>query len=529
MGMMTAEGLFRSSMDDPEGVPGSLQNLHYVLEMLSAISLDQASPDVAADIFEKAFQLIPSGEGEARTDPLLIAPLSKLTDKKLRLVGARLVVIAELLLSLKLSEDIAVLSNTYEAFRIVSTYKASPLYLQLSPRSIPSGQPAAHTLTLTARNIFGEPVAYDSVQVTSIKNMGKDTLLFEGAQFALQQQAGQSMGVAQLDMSSEELLPGRFVAQLTVTVTARPKPVTFQSYFAVVDAVDVVNVRAGVLDAEQQGANLDESALTELPQQNTLPADLEASSASMDSVRVEYALTLAGGNGDRKPKKPHQSFARLTHKESGHSVYAVGKRLPDADGENQLAYSAEFYLSDDVERFQFQSGVYTLSLLIADSALEAPIEWVAGSLNLLLPAKPQQAILPLYAKSLLHTSDNTLSALPEIVHQMRPPARRASSIVSTIFTVATWLPLLVFVSFVLSLQPNLNLLRSVYSLGFVASLALMLALYVGYWLALEGVSFYQTIRYICFLFPLTIFIGRYSLMSVANIRAAKAADKAKQQ
>ena len=45
------------------------------------------------------------------------------------------------------------------------------------------------------------------------------------------------------------------------------------------------------------------------------------------------------------------------------------------------------------------------------------------------------------------------------------------------------------------------------SLAFVGSIGAILALYVAYWLSLPGVSFYQTIYYLCILFPVAIFAG----------------------
>jgi hypothetical protein len=104
---------------------------------------------------------------------------------------------------------------------------------------------------------------------------------------------------------------------------------------------------------------------------------------------------------------------------------------------------------------------------------------------------------------------------------MRPDAKRASNIMATIFTALTWLPLLAYIIFVLSLSPNLQLLISLPSLSLLACLAAILSLYISYWLALDGASFYETIRYLCFLFPTIMVVGRYALMVLTANRLVK--------
>lgn len=527
MGLMNPDGKFKSNPTD--STPASLQNLHYVLEMLGAISLDQSSPDVAADVFEKAFQLIPSGDGEAETDPLLIVPLSKLTDKKLRLVGARLVIVAELLLELKYSKDIAVLSNVYEAFRIISSYKASPLYVAITPNTLPLAAAAqeAFKLTVTLKDIFGGAVQCEVVDVTSIKPVGKDSLLFEGAQMTAANTDDATETVFELDMSSSaaSMNAGRYIVHLSATVSGRPKPVNYQGFFALTDSVQVTDVSVGITEADSvTGSSSDEISdveMTAVATQNAISStSFYASANAAEKVVVQLAVSSVLGN---KPRKPHQCFVRLTNQETGLSVYAAGKRDSSSSGggdDNKLKYYAVISLGDLIEQFQYQSGVYSLSILVGDAAYSTPVEFLLGTVDLRFPAKPQ-ITLPLYAQSLLHTSDTTLQALPEITHQMRPPAKRASSFMSTVFTAATWVPLVMLVGYILSLKPDLLRLKSIYSVIAVLSLAAVLLLYASYWLALDGVSFYQTIRYMFFFFPILVIVGRFSLMSVASIRASE--------
>lgn len=64
-----------------------------------------------------------------------------------------------------------------------------------------------------------------------------------------------------------------------------------------------------------------------------------------------------------------------------------------------------------MERFSYRSGRYLLSIVVGDLTYASPVEFVAGPVWLRFPAAPVSH-LPLYAKSLLHASDNALAPLP---------------------------------------------------------------------------------------------------------------------
>ena len=87
-------------------------------------------------------------------------------------------------------------------------------------------------------------------------------------------------------------------------------------------------------------------------------------------------------------------------------------------------YHAAVALKEVAPYFDFQTGLYVVSVLVADSIAQLPIEWDLGTIFLTFQAREMQHY-QLYARSLLHDSDNTLMALPEITHKMRPPAKRA--------------------------------------------------------------------------------------------------------
>lgn len=502
--LMTKDGKFKLNRFDDDST-ASIQNLHHALEMLSTITSDNDASDFAADVFEKAFSLIPTGSSsDFETDALLMVLLSKLTDKKLRLMGQRLVVITEILLNLKLSSDIVVLSHVYEAFRIIAAYKASPVHMYLETTSFLVGQqPSTYSLRLRVKDVFGADLDVDHVELSSLKGAGKESsLLPQGTQ--LQDNV--------LDMSAVRFRPGRYAVAVSVLLSGRPKPNSFHGSFEVRDRVEVRKVFVGVGVSDSSDMN----DMNPVKTQNSL-SELEASAANNDKILVDYDV-LSTIDPSSTPR-PHQAVVKLTNQQSGKSAFFVSKKGASGGGD-ALKFSTIINLATDSGKLDSQSGEYVLSIVVGDPAYESAVEWVVGDVYISFSSKPK-VNKPLYKESLLHTSDHTLEPLPEIAHVMRPDAKRASNIMATIFTALTWMPLLAYIVFVLSLSPNLQLLASLPSLSLLACLAAILSLYISYWLALDGASFYETIRYLCFLFPTIMVVGRYALMVLTANRLVK--------
>lgn len=498
-----ADGSFKLS---PEDEVGTAANAHFALEVLAAVAGDSTTgSDLSVDVFEKAFQMLPGGDYEGEPDVTLMVPLSRLTDKKLRLMGDRLNVVAESLLNKRHSSCMTSVSRVYDALQLVAQYKASPVHVSFAQNRF-EANPQSHKLQVVAKSILGEDLPLEAVEVVAVKTIGKDSAHFAGEKF--------ENGV--LDMSSANLGPGRYLAQVAVTVAGRPKALPHQAYFAVTDAVNVRDVRFQLIGGSDNAAATEPEAVKA---QNALQAGT-ASAMAGDAVRVTFQV--ASKHDGAATRKPHQAVVRFTHQLSGRSAAFIAKRGSDSGA--VLNFEVKFSVADSILRFDHLSGAYLVTIEVGDAAYSAPVEWVLGTLTLALPAKKPEH-LPLYSKSLLHSSDVTLQALPEITHVMRPPAKRASNFMATVFTALTTAPLLIFVGFVLSLRPNLARLGSLPSLAALVCLALMLGLYVSYWLALPGVTFYETIRFLCILTPITVVAGSLALSSVKAMRL-KAAEAA---
>lgn len=477
----------------------SIDNAHLVLDILVAYTVGNYQDKAAIDkLFEKLFALLPSGNTESITDATLVASLSKLSEKKLRLVGNRLVAVADGLLDAKNTDDLSVACKVLEGLKIVSSYKAQPAFTALERTLFPVGDKASQVLQLNVVDVFGNPLPVNSIEVVAIKNVAKDLTLFQGMQ----------MVDGTLDFSSEGLVPGRYIFHAKINLANRPNPLNFQGHIAITDSVQINDVKIAVSESKQ----VNSADMQAVSTQNSV-FGLTASALAAENVVVQY--TLNAKYLPDKLKKPHQSFVRLSMAGSGISSYTVAKMVATDDGSMQ--YSAVISLVNQVEKFSYKSGEYSVAILVADVTYDSPLEYLIGTIALKFPDAPSVSY-PLYAKSLLHASDITLSPLPEIVHQMRPPAKRASNFMAGLFTILTFVPLLVFLGFLLKLGPNVKNLNALSSVVFMICILALTGLYVCYWFSLEGFSFYQTIKYLCFLFPITIVVGRYSLSAITEAR-----------
>lgn len=491
--LVLVDGELNISFSD---VNTSTSKIHFLLEALLALKDEPYASQFITDVVEKVFQLIPGGDGDSLADATFIFPLSSLSAKKLRIEKNGLKAAAEQLLSLKYSDDAFSLYLAYKSLEVIRSYKAAPVYLSLENALFTNGQVGQHNLKVIAYDLLGHLQEIDEVELISLKVVGKDSFVMQNVK-----EKGNTVSFA-----GENLAPGRYGVNFAATLKEKTTTIRFQTAIIVGDAqIEVTEVYAGLSDSKQTTS----SELSEVKAQNSF-SGLSASAQALDVLHVMYQVQAS--------RKPHQSMVRLTNTETGNTAVFAAARL--GDGSLATEYHVSIAFADEVEAFAYESGEYLLSVLVADVTFTTPVEWIVGSVDLKFPTKSAPN-LPLYARSLLHTSDTTLRPLPEVEHAMRPPAKRASSFMSGLFTLLTLTPLAVFLFFNLSLRPNFARLKSLSSAVFVACLVAIVLLYAGYWLALDGVSFYDTIKYICFLFPVTIFVGRYALTSVASVRLAE--------
>lgn len=484
--LLLPDGLFKSSSDQKKSA--NILNTKIVLELL-ALFPNENTRSAYKEIAEAVFNLLPTGDDDIIVDPTLLSPLSRISSKKP--VASQVVSVARSLLALRYTNDLETLAKVLESLRVITLYKVQPLYVGLSNAVFGIDDPKISTIQVF--NVLGNVVQSDQITVVAVKMLGHDNSVFQGA-----------LTDSVLDLSSASIDVGSYVVDLAITLADRKKPLIVHKPIVVQGKLAIQRVYVGVSDSMK----VDSSELQDVKTQNALTG-MRASAAEGESIHVHFSILGPKAGPKKKSLRPHQAFLKFTHLDSGLNTFMVAT----PSGENQ--YKVGVSLTTETETFLYKSGEYTLTLLIADPLLADSIEWILGSALLTFPSKVVKDS-PLYSKSLQHDSDNTLTALPEISHVMRLADERASDGMATVFTALSLLPLVVFLWYIRSLAPSLTI-KSPIQIAFVAIVATILLLYVAYWLALPGVSFYDTIKYICILAPLAVVIGRAALGGAAEV------------
>lgn len=477
-------GLFRASRSKKSASLANTQLAVTVLAQLRTRLSSTSHQAVLDQIAESLVSVLPSGSEDSLCDATILAGISAISSKKLKGVSTRLSVVAENLLHSRFSSDWAVKAGVLESLRAVSAYKTQPLYVQLSPTTLPAGRDASLRVIVT--DVFG-------LDESSFATVSFSILPAAGGAAVHQARTNQA---SELSIPSTALKLGLYSAVLSVDVEGKQKGVVVNLPLAVSQSsIKVSSVHAGVTNKTKASR----SELLAVKTQGS--ASWRAASAEHnDTVHVHFSVDAVGN------RSPEQLLLKFHHVESGFVAILAATESTVSDKVVKVVYSVA--LSAKSVTFRRRSGLYTVSILAGDTLVSEAVEWALGTVELSFPAKPT-TILPLYKQSLLHESDTTLQPLPEFDHVMRPPAKRADDLSATVFTVLTLLPMLVFVVFILtqfSVDPvRLSSLSSwLFSLGVVITVLL----YVAYWFGVKGVSFYQIIGFLAVLAPVLAVTGR---------------------
>ncbi|RLN67342.1 hypothetical protein BBJ29_003090 [Phytophthora kernoviae] len=237
------------------------------------------------------------------------------------------------------------------------------------------------------------------------------------------------------------------------------------------------------------------------------------SASADDTLKMEVKLQQ---KHDKTPVAAHQAFLRFTHLTEKTETYFV------LTADKALTHSTTLQFAALSKKFDYQSGAHHLELILGASTFESAIVWDLGNVELMLGASPPETPSPLYAKPLLHESDTTLKALPEIEHVMRQDDPRPPITVSLAFLGAVLAPLFFFLIFVVRLGLNVKRLfeGSMFVFGsiFLLSLGAIFALFGLYWLEL---TMFRTLGYLSVLGAVNLWSGHFALKSLAEKPAKK--------
>jgi hypothetical protein len=254
----------------------------------------------------------------------------------------------------------------------------------------------------------------ESLEIQSIVNKAGDTI--SDAVFT-----GNSV-----DLSALNIAPGIYT--IISEINKNGATTSVRTKFAIVSDYNIDDVSVDLSSSKTLGLK---NNLKKVSTQNSL-THISNDVDGNEHMTIYYTV--------KSLSKPHQSFTKFTHIESGSSVYFISTTRSTS---NKFEYESIISFNDDIESFEHLSGIYTISILVGDVYSTEAVEWFIGKINLIFPAKIVKDF-PLYTRSLLHTSYNTLKALPEIIHKNNPPSVRASTFMAIMFTGLSLVPLILF-------------------------------------------------------------------------------------
>lgn len=492
-------GQFKS--DKSDDTTGSVSNTLSVLHLLSEFVENDTDKSFVKDFVDRAAKLLPEGEDESAVESVLLGYITGLLDKKPKLSSLRLRVISDILLQQIYSNKLSTVSDALISLESMKLFKVAPVSVVLDKSSFEFNQ-QNKIIHVAVTDVTGDPALVVSLDVKSLKRSHyEEESRFQG-----------SLVDGVLDLSALTLPLGRYDLELIINIEDRSASISVTKHFAITDQLQISEILSGVTTSKLTPIG----DLTSVHSQRGLQ-EVEGSALDSEVFHLAFTLSLKSAY---KFVKPHQVFIRFNHLETNTDTYFFAKAIRPvtaADSNSGYLYKAVISLSDEIETFLYLSGDYNVYVIVGDVSY-LPLQHSLGVATLKFPEKPSNE-LPLYGRSLLHTSDNTLVALPEISHKMREPDKRASVATSSLFSIFVALPLLALIAFIISHTSNLKHFNSVINVLFISLVAGVLLLYLGYWFSFNGFSFYQTIRYMFFLLPVTYAVGRVALLNIGEERA----------
>lgn len=171
-----------------------------------------------------------------------------------------------------------------------------------------------------------------------------------------------------------------------------------------------------------------------------------------------------------------------------------------AEPDTTKAYKVELNVGSIAKHLNYESGSYSLTIYLGDSAVSNPIAWPVGEVHFNF-GKDSNAV----GAPVVTTTKSYRGALPEISHVFRSPEARPARVVSDVFACACAAPLLLLLLLWAKLKINFsNFPFSLSAVIFHLSLGGSLGLYAVLWLQL---TMFETMRYLLPLGALTFLSG----------------------
>nr|KAG5694813.1 hypothetical protein BaRGS_019190 [Batillaria attramentaria] len=319
-------------------------------------------------------------------------------------------------------------------------------------------------------NLMGGDLGQLTVTADSARHLGDEAIVLSKKQLT-----ASSADKSLYELNLMEAKPARGFYRLTVSVAPKKADSRLigtagaEVEVKVTTRVSVENVEIGVADRDQMAA----ARTTKLVHPNKAQVPLEADSHQKILMRFALKDRLTG-----KLMTAHQTFVRLTNLKTKQEIIFV------SEADNSLTNKFDLDVGASAKDFGYQSGKYSIELIVGDAIIENPFSWTLADVELTFPE----------GSSTKSETQNQYSKKPEIKHLFREPEKRPPGAVSMTFTILVLVPLLIL----LLLVP-------------------IFALYYCYW---TNLNMFQTLRYLGILAIPTFLFGNRLLSGIASKRKA---------
>ncbi|XP_077293027.1 oligosaccharide transferase delta subunit [Arctopsyche grandis] len=324
-------------------------------------------------------------------------------------------------------------------------------------------------------------VTADSVVAQSVTRLSDDVVVLSKQKLA---KHSKESTVYTLDLMKVKPERGQYKLALSAGSSSATLPIR------ALGAIDIGSVEVGVGDVDGSSS----PRLNTVTHPNKLALALEAD--SLQKVIIKFALRE---KGQTKIAKVHQTFVRIYSKAMDHEVIFV------AELESLKTYKMEVDVGSVADKFNYNSGLYGMEVIIGDAIISNPIRWIVAEVNLKFATANEAKPSPVVR-----------DVKPEIFHMFREPDARPLRLVSDIFTALCIAPLLIL--FILWAKIGINVRNfpfSLSALGFHLGFGSILGLFIIFWLRL---TMFETIRYLLILGLVTFICGHRLLSNIATKR-----------
>ncbi|KAK7467780.1 hypothetical protein BaRGS_00036968 [Batillaria attramentaria] len=345
-------------------------------------------------------------------------------------------------------------------------------------------------------NLMGGDLGQLTVTADSARHLGDEAIVLSKKQLT-----ASSADKSLYELNLMEAKPARGFYRLTVSVAPKKADSRLigttgaEVEVKVTTRVSVENVEIGVADRDQMAA----ARTTKLVHPNKAQVPLEADSHQKILMRFALKDRLTG-----KLMTAHQTFVRLTNLKTKQEIIFV------SEADNSLTNKFDLDVGASAKDFGYQSGKYSIELIVGDAIIENPFSWTLADVELTFPE----------GSSTKSEIQNQYSKKPEIKHLFREPEKRPPGAVSMTFTILVLVPLLILLLLWLKIGVNVsNFPLSISAVGFHVCLAAIFALYYCYW---TNLNMFQTLRYLGILAIPTFLFGNRLLSGIASKRCLPA-------